>query len=326
MFFGIDLNKKNLLWPLLVIVVFFYLEWHFTTFEPLNEDNLSYSNSIRLANNFIVLLSVLNQFYWLVKENDSHVKDIKAKTTELEQKNVQLERNLEKTQELQAKNKDLVHFAYIASHDLNEPLRTVDSFVEMIHDEYADASDENISTYFSFIHEALNRMRTMIDGLFNYSRIGKSGNFELIHINQLVREIEQELKELILEKKAVIKKNDLPAIVCLPLEIRQLFQNLISNAIKFQPPETHPVVQITCENMTDYWKFCVADNGIGISPKKHTDIFKMFTKLHLPTDYKGQGIGLAFCKEIIDIHKGKIWVESLPGEGSKFYFTISKNN
>jgi len=126
---------------------------------------------------------VLNKFYWLVKENNSHVRNINAKSTELEEKNIQLERNLEEVRELKAKNRGLKHFAYIASHDLNEPLRTVDSFVEMIHDEYADASDENISTYFSYIHNALNRMRTMITGLLMYSKIGKSGNFKLTNIS-----------------------------------------------------------------------------------------------------------------------------------------------
>jgi len=146
--------------------------------------------------------------------------------------------------ELEMKNKGLKHFANIASHDLSEPLRTVDSFVEMIHDEYADTSDENISTYFSFIHDALHRMRNMIDGLLQYSKIGKSGNFERINLNQLVQEIELDLKELILEKKAVIQKSDLPTIVCLPLEMRQLFQNLISNAIKFQAPETDSIIKI----------------------------------------------------------------------------------
>jgi len=115
-------------------------------------------------------------------------------------------------------------------------------------------------------------MRAMIDGLLQYSKIGKSGNFKLTPINQLVHEIELDLKELIHEKKAVIQKSDLPAIVCLPLEMRQLFQNLVSNAIKFQPPESHAVIQITYENMPNYWKFCVADNGIGINPKKHKDI------------------------------------------------------
>jgi len=139
-----------------------------------------------------------------------------------------------------------------------------------------------------------------------------------------VHEIELDLKELILEKNAIIQKSALPTIICLPIEIRQLFQNLISNAIKFQRPESNAVITITYENMPDYWEFCVADNGIGISPKKHKDIFQMFTKLHLPAAYEGHGIGLAFCKEIIEIHEGEIWVESSPGEGSRFYFTIQK--
>jgi len=160
--------------------------------------------------------------------------------------------------------------------------------------------------------------------ILDYSKIGKSGFFEQININKLVYEVEQDLNELILEKKAVIQKFDLPTIVCLPIEMRQLFQNLISNAIKFQSPESNAIIKITCKYIPGYWKFCVSDNGIGISQKKHKDIFQMFTKLHLSTNYNGHGIGLAFCKEIVETHKGEIWVESSPSDGSRFYFTIQK--
>jgi len=150
-FFGNELGRKKLWLSASTILAFIYLEWHFMAFEPLIPVDRSYSAVIRFVNDFFILLMIFLYFYFFAKENDSHVKDIKAKTTELEDKNIQLERNLKETQELHAKNRGLKHFAYIASHDLSEPLRTVDSFVEMIHEEYADASDENISTYFSFI-------------------------------------------------------------------------------------------------------------------------------------------------------------------------------
>jgi len=265
-FFGNELGRKKIWLSGTTFLFFIYLEWHFIKFESLIPVDKSHSDIIRFVNDFFIFLMIFLYFYFFAKENDKHVKDIKAKSAKLEEKNIQLQRNLEETQELQARNKGLKHFANIASHDLSEPLRTVDSFVEIIHEEYADTSDENISTYFSFIHEALNRMRNMIDGLLRYSKIGKSGNFKLTHVNQLVHEIELDLKELIHEKKAVITKSDLPAIVCLPLETRQLFQNLISNAIKFQPPESNPIINITYNTIPEYWQFCVADNGIGISP------------------------------------------------------------
>jgi len=200
------------------------------------------------------------------------------------------------------KNVELEHFAYIASHDLNEPLRTVNSFVDIIKEEYSDAADENLNTYFTFINDALSRMRLMIDGMLNYSRIGKSGDHQIVDLNALIIEIKIDLAELIKQKNVTIRASNLASINCLQLEIRQLFQNLITNAVKFQKPDAAPVIKIT-----------------------QKEIFQMFTKLHLRQKYEGHGIGLAFCKKIVDSHKGKIWVESSPGNGSRFYFTLQKN-
>ncbi len=308
MFFGIDLGKKFALWTLLLIIVFIYLQWHFIVFDPLLKVKSSNTHLISFTNDFIALLSIFNQFFWLIKENDIYVNEIKTKSNELAEKNIQLE-----------------HFAYIASHDLKEPLRTVDSFVDIIQEEYEDPSNENSNTYFIFIREALNRMSMMINGLLSYSKIGKSGNYQMVDLNNLILEIETDLHQLINQVNASLQINHLPCITCLEVEIRQLFQNLITNAIKFRKEQMTPIIEITHIEMPNYWQFCVADNGIGISPQKHQEIFQMFTKLHLVDVYEGYGIGLAFCKKIVEIHNGKIWVESLLGKGSRFYVTIHKN-
>lgn len=307
MFFGLDISKKSLFWPIIVIVFFIYLEWHFTVFEPLMKVDLSNQKPICFTNNLITILSVFNQFYWLVKENKNHIEEIEIKSTEINEKNVQLE-----------------YFAYIASHDLKEPLRTVNSFVDIIQEEYEDPSDESLNNYFSFIRDALDRMRLMINGLLSYSKIGKSGNYKTVNINSLITEIETDLSELINRLNVTILTLNLPVIYCLAIEVRQLFQNLITNAVKFQQPGVAPVIEITHMEKPGYWQFCVADNGIGISSKRYEEIFQMFRKLHLPEKYKGHGIGLAFCKKIVEIHNGKIWVESTVGGGSCFYFTIKK--
>jgi len=165
----------------------------------------------------------------------------------------------------------------------------------------------------------------MIDDFLAYSRIGKSGNYEKVDINNIISGIETDFGKIIEDSNATIKANNLPAISCRVSEIKQLVQNLIANAIKFKRPEVSPIVEITREEPNNHLQFCVADNGIGISKEKHKEIFQMFNSLNSPEKYEGHGIGLAFCKKIVESHNGKIWVESSLGYGSNFYFTIQKN-
>jgi light-regulated signal transduction histidine kinase (bacteriophytochrome) len=167
-------------------------------------------------------------------------------------------------------------------------------------------------------------MRTMINGISTYTRLGKNKNFKPCNINQIIAGIQQDLNQAIKENNASIKVAPLPTIKCNATAIRQIFQNLIANAIKFHQPNTPPVVQITCREQATHWEFCVADNGIGIHKHKLDAVFQMFTKLHLPTEFEGHGIGLAFCKKIIELHQGDIWIESTPNAGSQFYFSIFK--
>ncbi|MFK7798648.1 MAG: ATP-binding protein [Aureispira sp.] len=254
---------------------------------------------------FILLLLII-----YFDKNTAHLKTIESKNLELSQ--------------LILENKELEHFAYIASHDLNEPIRTIESFVEIIKEEYHDPNNPELDDYFSFIHEASNRMRSMIDGILGYTKLGKDKNLGLCDINQTIIALEQDLAQVIQENKAIIKKSTLPTIHCDNSGIRQVFQNLIANAIKFQQLNSQPHIEISYQEQPTHWQFCVSDNGIGIQEQKKDVIFKMFSKLHRPVEFKGHGIGLAFCKRIIEFHQGEIWVESRPNIGSHFYFTISK--
>jgi len=307
--FGNEIGKAKFLLSSFGIICYFYLEWHFANADSgFFQTKINDINTIRIVNDVIIFAVVIFEFYFFTFESDRHLEELKIKTFALEER-----------------NKDLKHFAHIAAHDLNEPLRTVNSFIEIIEEEYRDPNDEKINIYFSFIQDSLVRMQRMIDSLLLYSKIGKSGDFQVTNINHLLDDLETDLQQQIQEKRATIKRGELPTIRCLQIEIRQLFQNLISNALKFQIPEISPLIEIICVEKLHFWEFCVVDNGIGIASDKKKNFFKVFTKLHLSSVFEGRGIGLAFCAQIIDTHQGKIWVESFPGEGSQFYFTIKKS-
>jgi len=229
----------------------------------------------------------------------------------------------EKAIRLQQKNKDMDHMAHLASHDLNEPIRTIKSFIQILNEENPTDNPETLQHY-GFINEALTRMQNKINGLLNYSKIDQTGSKELTDIALLVSEVESDLSQLITEKKVKLTKKNLPVVFCMPLGLKLVFQNLITNAIKFQQVGARPEVKISCKSRVNEWEFRVQDNGIGIRPDKLKEVFRMFSKLHRKEVYPGQGIGLAFSKKIVEEHSGRIWVESTLGKGSTFYFTIKK--
>ncbi len=226
---------------------------------------------------------------------------------------------------LKAKNKELNHFAYIASHDLQEPLRTVSNFIALFKEEYQGKLGESANTYFQFIDGATDKMRNLITSLLNYARLGASAEAEEVDLQVLVAEVEMMLVTVIHDTKAKIVVGDLPTLLCYKTELAQILQNLLTNALKFTKPNETPVIEISAEEDESHWEIAVADNGIGISERNQEKIFNIFSKLHSSTEYAGQGIGLAFCKKIVDLHKGEIWVDSEEGKGSTFHFTISKN-
>jgi light-regulated signal transduction histidine kinase (bacteriophytochrome) len=216
-------------------------------------------------------------------------------------------------------------FAYIASHDLQEPLRTVNSFVDLLHQNYEDRLDAEGKEYLSYIYQSTTRMSELIRGLLDYSRLGKHKAFELTDCDQIVQHAIDDLHAAIGESHATVTYDRLPVIRALPSEMQQLFLNLIGNAIKFRKKDIDPVIHISAQQIDGGWQFRVSDNGIGIEAKNAAKIFILFQRLHNRDQYPGTGIGLSYCKKIVELHQGTLRVESVPGQGSDFFFTISSH-
>jgi PAS domain S-box-containing protein len=229
----------------------------------------------------------------------------------------------QKTLELTRSNNELEQFAYIASHDLKEPLRMVTSYVQLLEDRYGDKLDKDAKEFIAYAVEGTERMRNLIHSLLEYSRTNRVKPFESFNVTILLNSVLQNIYSLIEENNAVIKAEILPTIYGDSQLIGQLFQNLIANAIKFKSDED-PEIIISCRKMKDEYLFSMEDNGIGIEKEYADKIFVIFQRLHTKDKYPGTGIGLAICKKIVEHHGGRIWVESKPEKGSIFYFTINK--
>jgi ligand-binding sensor domain-containing protein/signal transduction histidine kinase len=227
---------------------------------------------------------------------------------------------------LERKNKELEQFAYVASHDLQEPLRTTSSFVGLIQAQYKGKLDDKADKYFNYILEASDRMRVLIKNLLDYSRIGSKKELEQVDCKIILENVLADLQVAIQEAKADITCDPLPSVGGYPVEIKQLFQNLLINAIKFRKKDTVPKIIISAKKLKNEWEFVFKDNGIGIEAQHKEKIFNIFQRLHKRSEYEGSGIGLAHCKKIVELHGGRIWVASTPGEGAAFHFTISANN
>lgn len=201
-------------------------------------------------------------------------------------------------------------------------MRTVSSFAGLLEEEYSDKLDENASQYIEFITQASKRMSELVKGLLDYSRIGKGKEKVIIDCNEIVNDIQQDLSVVISETKTKIKVENLPTISAYNTELRLLFQNLISNAIKFRKKDQMPVINISAKKMGQHYHFSIKDNGIGIAKEHLEKIFIIFQRLHNKHEYNGSGIGLAHCRKIVALHEGEIWVESELERGSNFHFTI----
>jgi PAS domain S-box-containing protein len=228
----------------------------------------------------------------------------------------------QKVQELARSNADLEQFAYVASHDLQEPLRMVANFTQLLADRYHDQLGSEGAEFIEYAVDGATRMQKLIDDLLTYSRVGTRGKaFEPADCNQILARALANLQVAIHENEALVSHDELPTIMGDPSQLTQLFQNLVANAVKFRgvvPPHVH----ISAVRQDGHWLFSIRDNGIGIDPQFADRIFVIFQRLHGHGEYPGTGIGLALCKKIVERHRGRIWVESQPSQGATFFFTI----
>ncbi len=237
----------------------------------------------------------------------------------------QAEETLQKlNEELSRSNRDLEQFASVASHDLQEPLRMVASYTELLSRRYGGQLDEQAHMFIKYVMDGTARMQRLIEGLLAYSRVGTEGRpTRPTDIRAVVAEALNNLQATIVESGAVVTVRDLPTVPADPSWLLQLFQNLIGNAIKFRRPGEAPRIDLSAENLGKEWRFSVQDNGIGIDPQHADKVFDIFQRLHTHEEYPGTGIGLAVCKRIVERHGGWIRVESTPDQGSTFLFTLA---
>ncbi len=229
----------------------------------------------------------------------------------------------ERTAELARSNAELEQFAYIASHDLQEPLRMISGFTRLLERRYKGRLDSSADEFIAYIVDGAARMQRMIEDLLAYSRVGTRGKpFEPTNLEAIFEEVMTNLKVAIEENKAEVTHDHLPTVMADATQMVQLLQNLISNGIKFRKREEVPRIHVSAQRKGDEWVFSVQDNGIGIAPQFMDHLFQLFQREHATTEYPGTGIGLAVCKKIMERHGGRIWAQSEPGKGSKFYFTI----
>jgi len=213
----------------------------------------------------------------------------------------------------------------VATHDLQEPLRMISSFAQLLERKYKDKLDQDANTYIRFVVDGAIRLQKLINDLLEFSKINRSEtDFEQVDTSNILGHVISNLHLLIVENNCLITNDDMPVIKADGSQILRLFQNLIQNAIKFKKEDESPKIHISCVKHNKMYQFSVADNGIGIEMQYQERIFAIFQRLHSIKDYSGTGIGLSICKRIVERHKGKIWFESKENEGTTFYFTIPK--
>ena len=242
---------------------------------------------------------------------------------DLRESEARLERTVkERTLELERSNKELEQFAYVASHDLQEPLRMISSFVKLLERRYKGALDEDADDYIHFAVDGADRMKRLIDDLLVYARVGPRGlRVEAVRMEDALQDAMANMRAVMEDSGAEVEHGELPEVEADRTRLVQLLQNLLGNAIKFRKEEP-PLLTVEARRRPGEWQFSVKDNGIGIDPRYLEQIFVIFKRLHRKDAYPGTGIGLAVCQKIVECLGGRIWAESEPGEGATFFFTI----
>ena len=236
---------------------------------------------------------------------------------------VQREHILKLNANLQQSNEELERFAYICSHDMQEPARMMNSYAGMLDEKYGSILDEKGRKYLRFITDNALHMQKMILDILAFSRIGREElKLEPVNCNQVLEAVLAKYEDVIAQKKVQIACDPLPTIKTSPTLMHVVLQNLIGNALKFQEGSRVPEISIRSEAKNGLWQFSVKDNGIGINPDFHDKVFAIFQRLHRREAYPGTGIGLSTCKKFIELFNGKIWFESTPGQGTQFFFTL----
>lgn len=249
----------------------------------------------------------------------SHYVGISQDVTDRQERDQELHRAVE---HLTTANSELERFAYVASHDLQEPLRTLTSFTQLLERRHLGKIDAESLEYMAFIIDAAKRMHALINDLLTYSHVStEERSFGRASMQEACAAALRNLKCSVDDSGAAVTVGDLPDVVGDEIQLMQLFQNLLSNAVKFRHPDVSPVIEVEAKRLGGEWVVCVRDNGIGIGTTNQ-DIFEIFRRLHSHSVYPGTGLGLAICKCIVSRHQGRIWVESTPGQGSSFFFTV----
>ncbi len=274
--------------------------------------------AVFLANRLLSLIVIWTAVVFILKYRRS-LEVIREHADALNQANMDLNTQ---SKELKRSNEELEQFAYMVSHDLHEPLRMVSRYTQLLARRYKDKIDKDATDFISHAVEGANRMQWLINDLLNYSRVQSNESaFEQTSFSEILGQVKTNLQIAIEKSSASITNDFLPTIHANPVQIMQLFQNLLDNAIKFSG-EMPPRIHISTDKKGDEWVFSVNDKGIGIDPQFNERIFLIFKRLHDRDKYPGTGIGLAVCKRIVERHGGRIWVESETGNGATFYFTI----
>lgn len=288
---------------LLYLITFFAMEHEWYHMKPVLDDSgqhLVHDTIITIS----IFWSLVNYLYYEVTNREvAH----------------QLKENYD---ELKAKNKELEQFAYIAAHDLQEPLRTVINFSTLLEKKYKDTIDGEGKTYLGYLVNSSMRMRALIKGLLDYSTLGHDMHLKRVDMNLVAQQVIANLESTIAEAGAEIIVDELPQLNGYETNLRILLDNLISNAIKYRRIGVKPKIHIGAERKNKEWEFTVRDNGIGFNEAYADKLFIIFQQLHGRNQYEGTGMGLAFCRKIVELHRGRIWAKGKEGEGSTFYFTI----